>query len=307
MARVGQKRNFASLMAFLSIGSAETATAFGKTYHAASHWKAPNNNTPPELAEQWRKEDEDLHAYIEASVPAVLDHTGSEAFDEHLRGVQSILRYWSAPNYLYNAGLFHSIYGTEGFQGFSMPLSERESIRGLIGEKAERLCWIFCMVDRSTVDATVFDWKQSDVDDDSKEYTFKARPELGRFDIKLSKNEWVDFIELTLADWLEQVQGASEKPSSLFLWGAGEAYAYRRKAYAKISQILSSERRERLKNVTKEMFAAVYGTENLSTRHLVQPRTPPMSEAAKQAMDALRSAGEDITMDFSPQPVLDEL
>ena len=50
-----------------------------------------------------------LHAYIAESVPSVLEHTGSEAFDEHLRGVQGILRYWDAPSHLYNAGLFHSI------------------------------------------------------------------------------------------------------------------------------------------------------------------------------------------------------
>ncbi len=162
------------------------------------------------------------------------------------------------------------------------------------------------MVDRSTVDATVFDWNRRDVDKDANEYTFKARPELGRFDIKLNKNEWVDFIELTLADWLEQVQGASETPSALFLWETGEAYAYRRTAYAKMSQILSAER-QRLKNVTIEMFAAVYETENVSTRDLIQPRTPPMSAAAKQALEALRSAGEYIPVNFSPQLFQDEL
>ncbi len=112
MAKRGQRPNFAAVIAFLSItciSSATTATSVGNTHHAASQWKAPNNETPPELAQQWREEDEDLHAYIEASVPAVLDHTGSTAFDEHLRGVQSILRCWGAPDYLYNAGLFHSI------------------------------------------------------------------------------------------------------------------------------------------------------------------------------------------------------
>lgn len=168
------------------------------------------------------------------------------------------------------------------------------------------------MVDRSTVDKTVFDWKAEDAEESrdgtAKEFTFLARPELGRFTIKLNKNEWVDFIELTLADWLEQVQGASEKPSSIFLWGTGEAYAYRRNAYAKMAEVLSAERRERLANKVKDMVVDVYGTENSSTRHLVQPRTPPMTEAAKIALDALRSAGEDIPLDFAPHPLVrDEL
>ena len=55
-----------------------------------------------------------------------------------------------AEEHLCNAALFHSIYGTEGFQGFSLPLSHRVS-----WPKAERLAWIFCMVDRATVDAAL--------------------------------------------------------------------------------------------------------------------------------------------------------
>ena len=77
--------------------------------HAALKWKAPNADTPQKQVDEWHAEDAALYDYIEASVPSVLDHTGSEAFDQHLRGVQSILRYWGAPPHLYNAGLFHSI------------------------------------------------------------------------------------------------------------------------------------------------------------------------------------------------------
>lgn len=90
----------------------------------------------------------------------MLEHTGSEAFDAHLKGVQAVLRYWGSEKYLSDAGLFHSICecihrlcgyfhallnvieiilhsafsniisdGTEGFQGFSLPLAERDAIR----------------------------------------------------------------------------------------------------------------------------------------------------------------------------------
>ena len=157
------------------------------------------------------------------------------------------------------------------------------------------------MVDRSTVDSTVFSWTHSDLNT-NKTYTFTARPELGRFTITLTKEEWVDFIELTLADWLEQVQGASEKPSHLFLWKIGEAYAYRRSAYAKMAQILIKERRERLEKKVMAAMGDVYGTESEETRHLVQERTPPMSEAARFALDALRGNGEDVPLDFAPKP-----
>ena len=278
---------------------------YASSTHAVSKWKSPNSNTSPQQAKQWQDEDDTLHRYISRSVPAVLEHTGSEAFDAHLKGVQAILRYWDAPKHLYSAGLFHSIYGTEGFQGFALPLSERDSIRGLIGNKSERLCWIFCMVDRSSVDETVFNWSINDVNStQDTQFTFRARNELGRFEIKLlNKSEWLDFVELTLADWLEQVQGAAETPSILFNWEKGEAYAYRRTAYAKMLDILCHERHDRLAHIIKDMHADVYETESSDTRHLVQLRTPPPSDAAKLALEALRAAGEDIPEELLwPQP-----
>ena len=118
-------------------------------------------------------------------------------------GVQSVLRSWSASETLCNAALFHSIYGTEGFQGYKLPLSHREEIAGLIGPEAERLAWIFCMVDRASVDASVLRGADSALE----ERRFRSRIELGNFAIPLaSEQEWLNFITLSLADWLEQVR-----------------------------------------------------------------------------------------------------
>jgi hypothetical protein len=105
-----------------------------------------------------------------------------------------------------------------------------------------------------------------------------------------------------LADWLEQVQGAAEKVNPTYHWKIGEAYTYRRTAYAKMVDILSHERRNRLEGIVKDMYADVYATEGPSTRHLIQYRTPPPTDAAKLALEALRSAGENIHLDFVPQP-----
>jgi hypothetical protein len=269
----------------------------------ASTFKAPNADSFESVAQLWKQQDEALWEYVSSNVPNVLEHTGSSAFDEHLKGVQAVLRGWNAPHHLPKAGLFHSIYGTEGFQGFSLPLSERKTIQKLIGVEAEKLCFIFCMVDRSSVDKTVFAWNDLVVSDEETRYTFKARPELGRFDIELSKQEWLDFIELTLVDWLEQVEGAAMKASPLFLWKVGEAYAYRRDAYRKMSNVLAVERAPRLSQVAPRMLEQVMSTESQETRHLVQPRTPPVSEAAAAALHALRAIGEDIPIDLSPQPM----
>lgn len=285
---------FVSILLRITLSVAQKSTK-------ASEFKAPNTKNPKEIVEQWKQEDKELWDYVSAQVPAVLNHTGSAAFDEHLKGVQAMLRFWNAPSHVTSAGLFHSIYGTEGFQGFSLPLTERSSIQNLIGKEAEQLCYWFCMVDRSTVDKSVFDWKRPL--SKSKQIIFQSRPELGRFSMTLNREEWLDFIELTLADWLEQVEGASEKPSSLFLWKQGEAYAYRRLAYKKMSQILSVERPQRLSRMPIVTLSVIMGTEDSSTRHLVQPRTPPMSKEAEEALQALRDAGEDIPVDLSPQPV----
>ena len=292
----------------LLLGSTSHALAtvgnppFGEaTGHVSAQFKAPNNRTPHELVKEWHQADTDLWNYVENSIPAVMEHTGCTAFDEHLKGVQAVLRYWGSPTYLTNAGLFHSIYGTEGFQGFSLPLSERKVIQALIGEKAETICFHFCMIDRSTFDDTVFAWDGPVATD--KVFHMKSRPELGRFSIVMNRDEWLDFVELTLADWLEQVEGAATKPSDLFLWKTGEAYAYRRLAYRKMSDILIVERAPRLATIPKEMLAAVMATESSTTRHLIQARTPPMSNATAHAYDALRAIGEPIPVDMSPQPM----
>jgi hypothetical protein len=145
--------------------------------------------------------------------------------------------------------------------------------------------------------------QQQQQQQEQQKYTLYARPELGRFVMTLTMDEWLDFIELTLADWLEQVEGAATKPSDIFLWNAGESYAYRRTAYQAMSEILALERSPRLRDTPKDMLHHVMATEAQETRHLVQLRTPPMSQAAADAQAALRAIGQDIPEDLAPKPL----
>lgn len=264
-------------------------------------FKSPNESTPEELVKEWADKDEGLERYIAKHVPDVLDHNGDAAFDEHLKGVQSVLRNWNAPEYLANAGLFHSIYGTEGFQGFALPLSERDSVRALIGNSAEKLAWTFCMLDRWTMDEHLLQWKPGDPLQET--YILLSRPELGRFPITLSQQEWIDFVELTLADFLEQVEGAAAKENPIYFWKKGEAYTYRRLAFQQMVTFLAHVREDRLKEKVNQTYDEVYSTEGDKSRHLVQMRTPPYTEEAARAWDALRSSGEDIPLDMAPKPV----
>ena len=77
----------------------------------------------------------ELVDFIVENIPTDLQHTGSGSFDEHLLGVQAVLRHWKADSYVADAGLFHSIYGTEAFQGHKLPLSKRDKLRSLIGDR----------------------------------------------------------------------------------------------------------------------------------------------------------------------------
>ncbi len=86
---------------------------------AAYAWKIKGGfDAAPEACPKsdWQLHDEQLHEFIKASIPEALVHTGASAFDAHLRGVQAVLRSWGSDEAVCDAGLFHSVYGTEGFQ-----------------------------------------------------------------------------------------------------------------------------------------------------------------------------------------------
>ena len=68
-------------------------------------------------------------------------HSGKTLID-HLVGVHDILKEWDTPQYLQDAGLFHSVYGTTVFKHQST--NDRDAVKELIGEQAEDLVWKFC-------------------------------------------------------------------------------------------------------------------------------------------------------------------
>ena len=118
------------------------------TLRVCDQFRTPPHGTTRETLTAWEAHDQQLLDYISSVIPEALAHTGSTAFDHHLQGVQQILRHWNASSKLCDAGLFHSIYGTEGYQGFKLSLAHRPAIQQLIGKEAERLVWIFCTLDR---------------------------------------------------------------------------------------------------------------------------------------------------------------
>ena len=63
---------------------------------------------------------------------------------DHLIGVYNILKSWDAPEYVQDAGLFHSVYGTTYFK--PQMITSREMVKELIGDQAEILAYLFCII-----------------------------------------------------------------------------------------------------------------------------------------------------------------
>jgi hypothetical protein len=83
-----------------------------------------------------------------------LDH-GS--FFDHLVGNEQCLREWQLidgedkfDDAVCLAGLFHSVYGTQGYQAAQFPVEKRAELVALIGERAENLAYWTCAMERPT-------------------------------------------------------------------------------------------------------------------------------------------------------------
>ena len=122
-------------------------------------------------------------------------HT-EKSFLAHLIGVYRLMQSLGCSEELARAGLFHSVYGTEGFQGFVLPLDQRQTVRQLIGERAERLAYWNCAMHRPTLDRAL-------LQDEGEPYRIVDR--FTHESIELSAAELDDLCRVHLIDYLEQV------------------------------------------------------------------------------------------------------
>ena len=113
----------------------------------------------------------------------------------HASGVYRDLKSWKCAEELCDAGMFHSIYGTEIFQKFVLPLERRSDVQELIGPRAEHLAYLNCSLVRSSFDHSL---KKS-----LEKYSFEDR--FLQQEIEVSENEYNDLCLIHLCDWLEQV------------------------------------------------------------------------------------------------------
>ena len=163
-----------------------------------------------------------------------VEHSG-RTFLAHLIGVHRDLESWGCDHEICRAGMFHSIYGTEPFQKFKVPLEQRGEVRELIGERAERLAYLNCAMTRATFDESI--------EKDEGPYTMVDR--FTGDTVELSPQEFEDLATVHLCDWLEQVE-------------RDQAWDRRRKGFRRLADMLSGVAKESYERVfTREPQATV--------------------------------------------------
>jgi hypothetical protein len=108
---------------------------------------------------------------------------------------------WGARPALCDAGLFHSIYSTEYYEQAAVPLTSRNDVRQLIGDEAESLVWLFCMMRRETLLHGNLE-RQRD---------FAVQHRLTGEQIPLSDTQFGDLVMMTMANSLEAFPRCSWK------------------------------------------------------------------------------------------------
>jgi hypothetical protein len=143
-----------------------------------------------------------------------VSHT-EKTYLAHAIGVYQDLKSWGADEELCRAAMFHSIYGTEKFQRFALPVARREELRALIGARAERLAYLNCAMDRASFDRAAF----------RTEAPYRITDRLTGEEHALGQADMDDLCRIHLCDWLEQVPRSQQ-------------WDYRRAAYRQLASRL---------------------------------------------------------------------
>lgn len=158
-----------------------------------------------------------------------VEHTG-KGFLAHLIGVYKDLERWGASIEVCRAGMFHSIYGTQLFQGFCLPLDRRQDVRDLIGDRAEWLGFLNSVMDRPHWDRIFLE--------QTGERSLVNRITGEKY--QLSQADFDDLATIHVCDWLEQVPRSAD-------------WDYRRAAYHAMAAYLGG--------IAQEECERVYGLE----------------------------------------------
>ena len=153
-------------------------------------------------------------------------HHTEKTYLDHLVAVYKGLESWGCAQEVCAAGMFHSIYGTERFSKFTLPLERRADVALLIGERGERLAYANCVMDRTSFDQAVLERRGP--------YRFRNR--WNGETIEMDEADFEDVCRVHLCDWLEQVPRSKQ-------------WKYRREAYRRLAARLGPWAEEAHRNV----------------------------------------------------------
>jgi len=169
-----------------------------------------------------------LTSYLQDVGATEVKHS-SKGYLAHAIGVYSDLKTWGWDEEMSRIGIFHSIYGTELFQGFTLSLERRDEVQKLIGNRPEHICWLNCALDRPHFD--------QQIQKEKGPYQI-----LDRFTgeiVDVSDDDFNALCEMHLIDWLEQV-------------GRSQAFDYRRTAYRDLAHRVGGKCLENYEKVFAE-------------------------------------------------------
>ena len=137
-------------------------------------------------------------AFLEAHGAATAGH-GVGTLMEHLQGVHALLVGYGAREAVCDAGLFHSVYGTESYQAQTIPDTLRPQVVALIGAEAERLARLFGVMNKASFYALLVAGEGRMLHRQTGE------------EIPLSREDVSDLCDMVVANWLEQRPRAPEQ------------------------------------------------------------------------------------------------
>ena len=168
----------------------------------------------------------ELTSFFQEVGAADVGHT-NKSYLAHCIGVHNDMKKWGGSEEMCRAALFHSMYGTELFPDFALPIERRGEVRQMIGERAEYLVYVNCAMVRDTFDALM--------EQPVAPYVIGDRLTGG--ELEMTREDFDDLVTMHLCDWLEQVAR----------WGNWD---YRRDAFERMAR--------RLGGIAEQRWNAVF-------------------------------------------------
>ena len=136
---------------------------------------------------------------VEPKVELFLEHHVSGlthsygTYLSHLWNTACLLNSWKLEPDVSLAGLFHSVYGSHSFKVAPISLDHRSELRELIGERAEKLSYLFCFACRDSLMKVGEISGRIAIPDRRSDQSLWVEPE-----------ELPQLLSMELANWLEQ-------------------------------------------------------------------------------------------------------